>query len=65
MTTYTQIDINNLLTEQFNLNFILSLGEACRPADALNRNNLRYFSSPFDWMMNYDLDTIYNFFLID
>lgn len=39
-----------------------SLGQACRPAQALRRNNLRLFSSPFDWMMGYKLSTILYFF---
>ena len=41
--------------------FILSLGSACRPAWHLKANNLRYVSSPFDWMMNYRLETFINF----
>ena len=41
---------------------VLSLGKACRPAQALRRNHLRTFASPFDWMMNYSLKTISNFF---
>lgn len=41
--------------------FILSLGPACRPAWHLKLNNLRYLSSPFDWMMNYKLDTFIKF----
>lgn len=40
---------------------VTSLGSACRPAQALKRNNLRVFSSPFDWMMEYKLGTIINF----
>lgn len=46
--------------ETINVDFVLGFGSACCAADALRRNHLRYFSSPFDWMMNYNLDTAMN-----
>lgn len=45
-----------------NADLVLSLGPACRPAHYLRELGLRKFSSPFDWMMCYDLKTIINFF---
>ena len=50
------------LLNDFKFDYIMSLGNACRPAAALRRNNLRFYSSPFDWMMNYSLSTITDFF---
>lgn len=44
-----------------NADFILPLGPACRPAWHLKLNNLRYVSSPFDWMMSYKLETFIKF----
>jgi len=44
--------------ELMNVDFVIGLGEACRTAEALKRNHLRYFSSPFDWMIIYHLDKI-------
>ena len=32
----------------------VSVGNACRPAHYLQKFNLRTFSSPFDWMMEYN-----------
>ena len=37
---------------------ILSLGIACRPAEQLRINKLRFLSSPLDWMMSYSLETV-------
>lgn len=51
-------DWNYYLANKINIEFILSLGCACRPAHSLRINKLRYFSSPFDWMMSYSLKTI-------
>ena len=45
-----------------NADLVLSLGPACRPAHYLRELGLRKFSSPFDWMMCYELKTIINFF---
>lgn len=42
--------------------FVMSLGPACRSADAIRRLGLRTQSSPFDWMMCYQLNSISNFF---
>lgn len=39
----------------FTVDLVFSAGEACRPANALRRVNLRTFSSPLDWMAHYDL----------
>lgn len=44
------------------VDYIMSMGPACRPAQSLRRNNLRLVASPFDWMMNYNIQQIYNFF---
>lgn len=38
--------------------FLLPIGIHCRPAMQLRANNLRFFSSPLDWMGYYPLDTI-------
>ena len=46
--------------KEFNL--FISVGPACRPAEALRRAKLREISSPFDWMMAYKLEVIPNFF---
>ena len=45
-------------TKKISIEFILSLGAACRTVHNLRSNKLRYFSSPFDWMSNYSLKTI-------
>lgn len=45
--------------------FVMSVGPACRSAEALRRNKLRTQSSPFDWMMCYSLSTLTNFFKND
>ena len=37
---------------------ILNFGAECRISMALKRQELRYFSSPFDWVRNYDLDVV-------
>lgn len=36
----------------------ISLGGACRPAFYLQKYELRSFSSPYDWMMHYELKDI-------
>ena len=38
------------------LDFVLPLGNACRPARQLAVAGLRTFSAPLDWMMRYSLD---------
>ena len=54
--------MNNLIDfekiEPLNVDVVIGFGETCRVAEALKRNKLRYFSSPFDWMMNYKLDSV-------
>ena len=52
------IDFDKIGT--INVDLVVGLGEACRTAEALKRNHLRYFSSPFDWMIIYRLDKIIN-----
>lgn len=52
----TNIDFSK--TEKINVDVVVGFGAACRVAEALKRNNLRFFSSPFDWMMCYNLDTV-------
>lgn len=36
----------------------ISIGDACKPAFWLRKCNLRFYSLPFDWMMNYSLDIV-------
>lgn len=44
--------------ENIKVDCIVGFGVACRTADALKRNNLRYFSNPFDWQMAYSLEQV-------
>lgn len=44
--------------DNINVDLVIGFGSTCRVAESLNRNGLRYFSSPFDWMLNYSLDTV-------
>lgn len=46
------------LTSELYIDYVISLGCACRPAYHLQQNKLRICSNPFDWMMNYTLETI-------
>ena len=46
--------------KDFQVDMTLSLGSDCRAAESMRRNKIRFFSSPFDWMMRYQLDAIYN-----
>ena len=39
----------------------VSLGKDCKVAEALRRNDLRKFSSPFDWLTDYSLENFYDF----
>lgn len=48
--------------DEYNCDLILSTGSNCRPAINLKLNNLREFSSPLDYMMNYSLDTVIHLF---
>lgn len=50
-------------SEVIKVDFVMSVGTACRCAQALRRNGLRVQSSPFDWMMAYDITVISHFFL--
>ena len=52
--------MNTDIIEDITVDVALSFGSSCRAADALKRNNLRFFSSPFDWLMKYKLDTVYD-----
>ena len=52
------ITFDQYLKERLYFDAIVSIGVACRPSHYLKRFRLRYFSSPFDWMMSYKLDTI-------
>ena len=42
--------------ERFDI--VLSVGNDCRPAYYLKKNNLRHYKSPLDWMGFYSLDTV-------
>lgn len=52
------VKINFDELEDVKVDVIVGFGAACRVAAALNRNNLRVFANPFDWQMNYSLDTV-------
>jgi len=45
------------IAETVPANIFLSIGKDCTPALQLRRNNLRFCSSPLDWMTNYSLET--------
>lgn len=60
MTLLKPIDKDIILTD-----FIISVGIACRPAYYLNHCNLRFCSSPLDWMMSYSLNTVVKLFKTD
>ncbi|MCQ2957495.1 MAG: DUF1796 family putative cysteine peptidase [Candidatus Gastranaerophilales bacterium] len=44
---------------------VISIGPTCRTAEALVRNKLRMFSSPFDWIGFYSLDSFFNLLITD
>ena len=44
---------------KINVDMTLSVGGDCRPAESMRRNKVRFFSSPFDWMMRYPVSCIY------
>lgn len=44
------------------LDFIMSVGPACRPAEHLARNGLRRIASPLDWQKAYSLSTVIHLF---
>lgn len=41
-----------------NADCIIGFGDGCRIAGNLKKNNLRFFSTPFDWQMKYNLETV-------
>lgn len=45
---------------KFPVDCIFSIGIDCRPAHYLQKYNLRFQASPFDWMMKYSLDEVIN-----
>ncbi len=49
--------IEDNMRKKLCIDMILSLGIACRPAEQLKVNKLRFLSSPLDWMMFYSLET--------
>ncbi len=53
---------NDMREEKYNCDFLISIGESCRPAGNLYYEGLRFFSSPLDWMMDYSLDTALHLF---
>jgi len=46
------------IQKEFIFDIILSVGDACRPANYLKKHNLRFYANPLDWMMSYSLDTV-------
>lgn len=43
--------------QKIHCDYIVSLGEACRPAHYLRKFGLRLCANPLDWMMEYSLST--------
>ena len=66
--TYAETQNKNLSTEVSNENekivvdFAFSIGNNCASAKYLRVNNLRFQSSPLDWMFNYSLKTVSHLF---
>lgn len=54
------LELKNVTVEDFKADIAISFGPDCRAAEALRRNGIRFFSSPFDWMMRYNLEYIYD-----
>jgi len=52
-----ELDRRNIQTE-FAFDMILSVGNDCRPAYYLKKNNLRHYKNPLDWVGYYSLDTV-------
>lgn len=50
----------NKNTLELETDFIISVGEACRPVHYIKKYGLRQCANPFDWMMGYSLDTFIN-----
>ncbi len=51
--------INFEQTPNINADCIIGFGDGCRIAGNLKKNNLRFFSTPFDWQLNYSLETVF------
>lgn len=51
--------INFEQTPNINVDCIIGFGDGCRIAGNLKKNNLRFFSTPFDWQLNYSLETVF------
>ena len=45
-------------TPNINVDCVIDFGDGCRIAENLKKNNLRFFSTPFDWQMKYSLETV-------
>ena len=43
-----------------NTDCVIGFGNGCTIAGNLNRNNLRFFSTPFDWLLDYSLENVYS-----
>ena len=52
--------INFEQISNINVDCVIGFGDGCRVAGNLKKNNLRFFSTPFDWQMNYSLETVFN-----
>ena len=46
-------------TPNINVDCVIGFGDGCRIAQNLKINNLRFFSTPFDWLMKYSLETVF------
>lgn len=52
--------INFQVVDDVQVDYIVCFGSNCQVAYHLKRNNLRFHSNPFDWQVNYSLDTVIN-----
>lgn len=52
--------INFEQTPNINVDCVITFGDGCEIAQNLKMNNLRFFSTPFDWEMNYSLETVFS-----
>lgn len=52
------LSYDDFFSRKFYFNCIVSLGNGCRVAAHLKNNNLRHFSSPFDWFWNFSLSHV-------
>lgn len=48
--------------EVYQVDFVLSVGPACRPSIYIKEYDLRFQAAPLDWMMKYDLSKVIHFF---